>query len=97
MQFNDAVENRNFFTATAGNDFEVVLAELYVKNQLGGSELVLQNLDEILKEASVSNPGYARSLCSFLAWMECYDLEYEVLKRTVANKIQLSEAFIVSG
>lgn len=90
-KFNDAVENRNFFTATAGNDFEVVLAELYVKNQLGGSELVLQNLDEILKEASVSNPGYARSLCSFLAWMECYDLEYEVLKRTVANKIQLSE------
>ena len=83
-KFNDAVENRNFFTATAGNDFEVVLAELYVKNHLGGSELFLQYLDEILKEASVSNPGYARSLCSFLAWMECYDLEYEVLKRTVA-------------
>lgn len=103
QKFNKAVEGRNFFTSSIGNDFEVILAELYVKNQLGGSELVLQNLDIILKEAASSNPDYARGLCSFLAWMECYDLEYEVLKRTVANKIQLSEemqkrlAFLADG
>lgn len=90
-KFNVAVENRNHFVAGDNDDFEVVLAEIYVKNQLGGSALVLQNLDEIMSKADVRNPIYARGLCSFLAYIECYDIELKVLKRTIANKIQLTE------
>lgn len=91
FKFNSAVESRNHFSGDNDDDFEVILAELYVKNQLGGSTLVLQNLDEIMSQADIRNPIYARGLCSFLAWMECYDIELEVLKRTIANKIQLTE------
>ncbi len=90
-KFDAAVKSRNYIAAVKDNDLEVVLAELYVKNKLGGSALVMQNLDEIMLQADVKNHIYARALCSFLAWMECYDIELEVLKRTVANKIQLSE------
>ena len=103
FKFNSAVESRNHFSGDKDNDFEVILAELYVKNQLGGSALVLQNLDEIMSQADIRNPIYARGLCSFLAWMECYDIELEVLKRTIANKIQLTEemqkrlAFLADG
>lgn len=102
-KFNSAVESRNHFIGDKEDDFEVILAELYVKNQLGGAALVLQNLDEIMSQADIRNPIYARGLCSFLAWMECYDIELEVLKRTIANKIQLTEemqkrlAFLADG
>ncbi|MDD6269889.1 MAG: hypothetical protein PUA84_07540 [Oscillospiraceae bacterium] len=101
--FDLAVQNRNFFTSSLSDDFEVILAEIYVKNKLGGSELVLQNIDTIMNSAATKNPNFARGICSFLAWMECYDLEYEVLKQTVAKKIQLSEemqkrlAFLAEG
>lgn len=90
-QFDNAVNLRNHFTASKDNNFECILAELYVKNQLGGSALVLQNLDEIMAQADIRNPIYARGICSFLAYMECYDIELEVLKKAVANKIQLTE------
>lgn len=102
-KFNSAIESRNHFIGDKNADFEVILAELYVKNQLGGSALVLQNLNEIMLQADIKNPIYARGLCSFLAWIECYDIELEVLKRTIANKIQLTEemqkrlAFLADG
>ena len=90
-KFNEAVKLRNFFTSSTRNNFEVILAELYVKNELGGEELVRQNLQAVLKEILESNSGFTKTLCSFLAWIECYNLEYEVLKYAVSNKIQLSE------
>lgn len=91
--FYDAVKEVNLIKC-AGNDynaFECVLAEIYMKNKLGGEDLVRQNIDEIMENAEVKNPLYARSLCSFLAWLGAYNVEYEVLKRVVAAKIELTQ------
>lgn len=88
--FDDAGDCLNKYKALQGNDLERVLAEVYVKNKLGGEMLVMQNIDEIMEKASVRNPVYARALCSFLAWIECYQVELEVLKKAVQEKIQLT-------
>ena len=88
--FDEAGDCLNKYKALQGNVLERVLAEVYVKNKLGGEMLVMQNIDEIMEKASVRNPVYARALCSFLAWIECYQVELEVLKKAVQEKIQLT-------
>lgn len=88
--FDDAGDCLNKYKALKGNVLERVLAEVYVKNKLGGEMLVMQNIDEIMEKASVKNPVYAHVLCSFLAWIECYQVELEVLKKAVQKKIQLT-------
>lgn len=88
--FNRASSDFNKYFSVSGNSLESIVAEIYVKNRLGGEALVMQNIDEIMKEASVRNPVYARALCSFLAWIECYKIELEVLNKAVQEKIQLT-------
>jgi len=88
--FNIAANTLNEYKSLKGNDLERVLAEVYVKNKLGGEMLVMQNIDEIMENATVRNPLYARALCSFLAWIGCYQVELEVLKKAVQEKIQLT-------
>ena len=61
-----------------------------MKNKLGGEDLVRQNIDEIVEKAQIDNPAYARAFCSFLAWLGAYNVEYEVLKKAVSSKIQLT-------
>lgn len=95
-------EKENFYNAVnevnmircGGNDynaFECVLAEIYIKNKLGGEDLVRQNIDEIMSNAEIRNPIFARKLCSFLAYLGAYNVEYEVLKRVVDAKIELTQ------
>ena len=88
--FDKAVSNYNNYRIFKGNALESVLADIYVKNKLGGEMLVMQNIDEIMKKTEVRNPIYARALCSFLEWIECYQVELEVLKKAVESKIQLT-------
>lgn len=92
-EFYEAVDMLNSFKNARENEncLECVLAEIYMKNKLGGEDLVRQNIDEIMSKAEISNPLYARSLCSFLAWLGTYNVEYEVLKRVVAAKIELTQ------
>lgn len=90
--FYDAVAALNSFKGckSGENVIECILAEIYMKNKLGGEDLVRQNIDEIMEKAEISNPVFARALCSFLAWSGAYNVEYEVLKRAVSAKVQLN-------
>mgnify|MGYP006934497758 CR=1 FL=1 len=88
--FDKAVSNCNNYREFKGNALECVLADVYVKNKLGGEVLVMQCINDIMKEAEIKNPIYARALCSFLAWIECYQVELEVLKKAVESKIPLT-------
>jgi hypothetical protein len=88
--FDEAGDCLNKYKKLEGNALERVLAEVYVKNKLGGETLVMQNVDEIMENATCRNPVYSRALCSFLAWIECYRVELEVLKKAVQEKIQLT-------
>ncbi len=90
--FYDAVAVLNSFKGhrSGENIIECILAEIYMKNKLGGEDLIRQNIDEIMKKAEISNPIFARALCSFLAWLGAYNVEYEVLKKAVAAKVQLN-------
>lgn len=86
----EATLNKYISIENSENALECIVAEIYVKNQLGGENLVMQNIDELIKEASFGNPVFARAICSFLAWIECYKIELEVLKKAVQEKIQLT-------
>ena len=88
--FSKAEESMNQYRSAEGTYLECVLAEAYVKNKLGGETLVMQNINEIMEKAAVNNPIFAQTLCSFLAWIECYNVELDVLKKAVQEKIQLS-------
>lgn len=92
MAFDKAEANLNKYISISDseNALECVVAEIYVKNQLGGENLVMQNINELMEEASFRNPIYARAICSFLAWIECYRIELEILKKAVQEKIQLT-------
>lgn len=85
----DAEQEFSEFRWALGMHLECILAEVYVKNKLGGENFVMQNLDEIMAITVFQNPIFARTLSSFLAWMECYHVELEVLKKTVQAKIEL--------
>lgn len=91
-KFYNAVNMLNSFKCVYAGDnaLECVLAEIYMKNKLGGEDLVRQNIDEIVEKAQIDNPAYARAFCSFLAWLGAYNVEYEVLKKAVSSKIQLT-------
>lgn len=71
---------------------EEILAVIYAKNQIGGKGTVEQekkNIDVWLGY-NENNPEECAHLASGLAWMELYDLERDVLRSMVQNKISMA-------
>lgn len=71
---------------------EEILAVIYSKNQLGGKNTAQQERENIKNwiEHYSNNEENCARLASGLAWMELYDLERDVLRNMVQNKISMT-------
>lgn len=86
---------------------EDVLARIYAKNQIGGIGTARQETDYIKfwlkRKIDWKCYDECYTLASGLAWMELYELELEVLRKLVEEKVQLPEdiqerlSFLESG
>lgn len=80
------------YTATNQHIAERVIAEIYAKNQMGGIELVRQDIDKYNNIIIKGRAFYQKDIVSALAWMELYDLELIVLKNIVNAKGTLTDS-----
>lgn len=80
------------FTATKNPISERIIAEIYAKNQIGGLELVRQDIDKYNHAILEGKTSYQKYIVSALAWMELYDLELNVLKNIVNSKGEITES-----
>ncbi len=93
--FNLSIDLVNKYTLNNGiSKVEVILAKIYSKNQLGGKEVVRQEL-KVIEEwvGNVKNFSHKECilLASGLAWMELYEIELYFLRKFVEMGIQLPE------
>lgn len=92
--FNFSIELFNRYTEKNNlPKVEVLLAKIYSKNQLGGKELVRQELkliDDWIEHIKDFSYDDCTLLASGLAWMELYDIELYLLRKLVELEIQLS-------
>ena len=77
-----------------------LIARIYVKNELGGENMVETDKKTIFEWLNLSirkcedgevNSSDGQRLSASLAWMGLYKLELEVLKHLVQNRVQLDE------
>ena len=96
--FNTATDMFNRYTVNFAGDkniivpkVEVLLAKIYAKNQLGGISLVRQEMDSINTWMASGDSSWedATYLASGLAWMELYEIELFVLRKSVELGVQL--------
>lgn len=80
------------FTATVHPISERIIAEIYAKNQMGGLELVRQDIDKFNQAILEGRALYKKYIVSALAWMELYDLELNVLKNIISAKGTITES-----
>ena len=69
---------------------EMMLASIYSKLKMGGSELIKQEKKSIEEWVNNHNSNFNELLASGLSWMELYEIEREVLRLMVKNNQQLT-------
>ncbi len=84
-----------FFDEFTGTEYPIserIIAEIYAKNQMGGFELVRQDIDKFNHAILKGKALYQKYIVSALAWMELYDFELSVLKNIVNAKGTITES-----
>lgn len=69
---------------------EMMLANIYSKSKMGGSELIKQEKKSIEDWVNNHNSNFNELLASGLSWMELYEMEREVLRLMVKNNQRLT-------
>lgn len=69
---------------------EMMLANIYSKSKMGGSELIKQEKKSIENWVNNHNSNFNELFASGLSWMELYEMEREVLRLMVKNNQRLT-------
>jgi len=93
-KFNTAIDLFNRYSRVTQSlvKVEVMLAQIYAKNQLGGINLVQQDMkliDEWIQNAHNRSSDELTIFASGLAWMELFEIEKYVLRKLVEYGVSL--------
>lgn len=90
--FNEAYKIYGKYVSNENNsaNIEMMLADIYSKSKMGGSELIKQEKKSIEEWVNNHNSNFNELLASGLSWIELYEIEREVLRLMVKNNQQLT-------
>lgn len=88
QSFSRAVAVFRYFVKRDHTD--IVIAELYAKNQMGGDNVVQKNVRKMIKDFHYINKDMQlTSIASSLMWMKAYNSEKTVLQYMLDNGVQM--------
>ena len=88
QSFSRAVAVFRYFVKRDHTD--IVIAELYAKNQMGGDNVVQENVRKMIKDFHYINKDMQlTSIASSLMWMKAYNSEKTVLQYMLDNGVQM--------
>lgn len=88
QSFNRAVAVFRYFVKS--DHVDIVIAELYAKNQMSGDNVVQENVRKMIKDFHYTNRDkQLTSIASALMWMKAYNSEKTVLQYMLDNGVQM--------
>lgn len=88
QSFNRAVAVFRYFVKR--DHVDIVIAELYAKNQMGGDNVVQENVRKMIKDFHYTNRDkQLTSIASSLMWIKAYNSEKTVLQYMLDNGVQM--------